>query len=157
MDSDRSRKIRKILIANRGEIAVRIIRTCRELGIATVAIYSDPDRTSPHVLLADEAYRIGPAPSAQSYLQIDRIADVARECGADAVHPGYGFLSENAAFARACIDRGLTFIGPPPHAIEAMGDKTAARALMKKVDVPMAPGTTDAVEDVSEARGIAQR
>ncbi|ARA93971.1 acetyl-CoA carboxylase biotin carboxylase subunit [Rhodothermaceae bacterium RA] len=147
--------IRKVLIANRGEIAVRVIRTCREHGIGTVAVFSEPDRTAPHVRLADEAYLIGPAPSAQSYLVQEKILEVAHRSGADAVHPGYGFLSENATFAQACADAGLIFIGPPPQAIKAMGDKTEARLLMEQAGVPMAPGTTDAIDDPDEAARIA--
>jgi propionyl-CoA carboxylase alpha chain len=149
-------KIRKILVANRGEIAVRVMRTCRELGIATVAVYSTADRTAPHVRLADEAYEIGPPPSNQSYLVQDKILEVARQTGTDAIHPGYGFLSENAVFAQACADAGVIFIGPTPSAIKAMGDKTEARALMEKAGVPMAPGTTDAIDDVDAAADIAE-
>lgn len=149
------RHIRKVLIANRGEIALRVIRTCRELGIATVAVYSDADRLALHVRHADEAYPLGPAPSSQSYLVQEKILEAARQSGADAIHPGYGFLSENATFAEACAEAGITFIGPPPAAIRAMGDKTAARALMEKAGVPMAPGTTDAIDDVDEAARIA--
>ncbi len=148
-------RLQKVLIANRGEIALRVIRTCRERGLATVAVFSTPDRTAPHVRLADEAYEIGPAPSGQSYLVQEKILEVARRSGADAVHPGYGFLSENAAFAEACAAAGLVFIGPPPAAIRAMGDKTSARLLMEQAGVPMAPGTTDAVADVDEAARIA--
>ncbi len=147
--------IKKVLIANRGEIAVRVIRSCRELGIETVAVFSDADRTALHVRMADEAYHIGAAPSAESYLVQERILEVAKASGADAVHPGYGFLSENSSFARGCEEAGLRFIGPTPDAIEAMGDKTAARALMEKAGVPMAPGTVDAVTDQSEAAAIA--
>ncbi|GAB5518551.1 MAG: acetyl-CoA carboxylase biotin carboxylase subunit [Rhodothermales bacterium] len=149
------RRIRKVLIANRGEIAVRVMRTCREHGIATVAVYSDADRDALHVRYADEAYRIGPAPSNQSYLITERILEVARTSGADAIHPGYGFLSENADFAEACAAEGLLFIGPSAPAIRAMGDKTAARALMEAAGVPMAPGTTDAIADAGEAERIA--
>ncbi|MDX1546358.1 MAG: acetyl-CoA carboxylase biotin carboxylase subunit [Rhodothermales bacterium] len=149
------RRIEKVLIANRGEIAVRVIRTCKERGVATVAVFSEADRAAPHVRLADEAYEIGPAPSSQSYLVAEKILDVARRSGADAVHPGYGFLSENADFAEACARAGIVFIGPPPEAIRAMGDKTAARAIMEEAGVPMAPGTTDAIDDAGEAARIA--
>ncbi len=148
--------IRKVLIANRGEIAVRVMRTCRERGLGTVAVFSEADRAAPHVRLADEAYPIGPPPSAQSYLVQEKLLDVARTCGADAVHPGYGFLSENAGFARAVTEAGPTWIGPPPEAIRTMGDKTAARALMAEAGVPMAPGTTHAVEDPDEAARVAE-
>ncbi len=150
-----SERIRKILIANRGEIAVRVIRTCRELGIGTVAVYSDPDRAALHVQMADEAYPIGPAASSQSYLAGSKIIETAVEAGADAIHPGYGFLSENADFAESCEDAGVRFIGPPPEAIRMMGDKTAARRLMSEAGVPMAPGTTDAVDDLEHASRIA--
>lgn len=148
--------IKKVLIVNRGEIAVRIIRTCKDLQIGTVAVYSTPDRTAPHVLHADEAYHIGPAQSSESYLNVEKILKVASDTGADAVHPGYGFLSENASFAEACAEAGLTFIGPSAEAIRSMGDKTAARALMEKAGVPMAPGTTDAVEDASHGQKVAE-
>ena len=151
-----TRPIRKVLIANRGEIAVRIIRTCRERGIRTVAVFSEADGTALHVRLADEAYLIGPAPSSQSYLVGEKLLDVGRRSGCDAVHPGYGFLSENADFAQACAEAGLIFIGPPPAAIRRMGDKTAARALMAEAGVPMAPGTTDAVADADEAARAAE-
>jgi len=145
------RPIHTVLIANRGEIAVRVIRTCRELGIRSVAVYSEADETALHVRMADEAHSIGPAPSSESYLVTEKIIEVAKRSRADAIHPGYGFLSENATFAQACADRGIIFIGPPPAAIQAMGDKTAARALMEKAGVPMAPGTIDAISDPDEA------
>ena len=124
-----SRQITKVLIANRGEIAVRIIRACRELGIRTVAVYSEADRTALHVRYADEAYLIGPPPPRESYLKIDTLIDVARKSGADAIHPGYGFLSEREAFSAACQDAGIIFIGPRPDSIAAMGDKQSARAI----------------------------
>ena len=149
------RKISKVLIANRGEIAVRVMRTCQELGIETVGVYSDPDRPAPHVRMADEAYNIGPAAANQSYLVQEKILDVAAKSGADAIHPGYGFLSENADFAEACADAGVIFIGPTPEAIRAMGDKTAARQLMEEAGVPMAPGTTDAVAGAEEGERVA--
>src|SRR5580693_1282737 len=132
---------KKILIANRGEIAVRILRACRELGIHTVCVFSDVDRTSLHVRLADEAYGIGAAPSRESYLNIDKLMDVARRSECDAVHPGYGFLAENPALPRACTARGLTFIGPSAEAMELMGAKTSGKQLARRVDVPTVPGT----------------
>src|ERR1700674_832111 len=147
----------KILIANRGEIAVRILRACRELGIRSVAVFSDVDRKSLHVRLADEAYPIGPAPSRESYLRIDKLMDVARRAGCDAVHPGYGFLAENAALPRACSDAGLTFIGPSADAIEALGSKTAGRQLARRSDVPIVPGTNDPIEKPAEAQALAHR
>jgi len=146
---------RKILIANRGEIAVRILRACRELGIRSVVVFSDADRKSLHVRLADEAYPIGPAPSRESYLRIDKLMDVARRAGCDAVHPGYGFLAENAALPRACADAGLTFIGPPPEAMEALGSKTAGRQLARRSGVPVVPGTNDPIEKPEDAKPLA--
>jgi len=146
----------KILIANRGEIAVRILRACRELGIRSVAVFSDVDRNSLHVRLADEAYPIGPAPSRESYLRIDKIMDVARSAGCDAIHPGYGFLAENPALPRACADRGVTFIGPSADAMEALGAKTAGRQLARRAEVPTVPGTHDAIEDPEAAQELAR-
>jgi acetyl-CoA carboxylase biotin carboxylase subunit len=141
------KNIKKILIANRGEIAVRIIRACRELGISTVAVYSDADRTSLHVRYADEAVHIGPPPPRESYLKIDHILEAAKRTGADAIHPGYGFLSEREAFAQAVMDDGIIFIGPPPNAIATMGDKQAARDTVKKAGVPVIPGTEPGLHD----------
>ncbi len=149
------RRIRKVLVANRGEIAVRVIRTCRERGIATVAVYSEADASALHVRLADEAVAIGAAPSSESYLVGERVLAAAQATGADAIHPGYGFLSENAAFAEACAAAGIVFIGPPPEAMRLMGDKTAARRLMQAAAVPMAPGTVDAIDDAGEAERVA--
>ena len=145
----------KVLVANRGEIAVRVIGALRRRNIPSVAVYSDADRNAPHVRLADEAIRLGPAPSAESYLNIPRILDAARATGAEAIHPGYGFLSENAEFAAACEDAGITFIGPPSSAIRAMGLKTEARRIAREAGVPMTPGTTQPLASYEEARRIA--
>ena len=147
---------KKILIANRGEIALRVIRACRELGIASVAVYSDADLDALHVAEADEAYRIGPPPASQSYLNVERLMEVGAGAGCDALHPGYGFLAESATFARTCAAHGLTFIGPSPECIEAMGGKIAARAAAKAAGVPLVPGTTEAVVDAAHARSLAR-
>jgi acetyl-CoA carboxylase biotin carboxylase subunit len=147
--------LKKILIANRGEIAVRVARTCREMGIETVAVYSEADRGSLHVRMCDEAYPIGPAPSSQSYLVIEKIIDVATRTKCDGVHPGYGFLSENSKFARACEDAGLTFIGPSSKSIALMGSKVESRRAAARFGVPMIPGTMDPVKDEAEARRVA--
>ncbi|MGX6446866.1 acetyl/propionyl/methylcrotonyl-CoA carboxylase subunit alpha [Patulibacter sp. S7RM1-6] len=146
----------KILVANRGEIAIRIMRACEELGIKTVAVYSELDRDALHVQRADEAYLLGPAEASASYLNVDRIVEVVKESGAQAVHPGYGFLAENAPFARRLEEEGITFIGPPASAIDAMGSKTKARELMQKAGVPIVPGTTEPVETYEDALRIAK-
>ena len=147
--------IEKLLIANRGEIAVRVIRGARDLGIQTVAVYSDADRTARHVRMADEAERIGGSPPAESYLNIDAVLAAAQRSGADAIHPGYGFLSENANFARACREIGITFVGPSPEAIELMGDKIESRRTMQQAGVPIIPGAVDPLTDSQEARRTA--
>jgi acetyl-CoA carboxylase biotin carboxylase subunit len=147
----------KVLIANRGEIALRVIRACRELGVKTVAVYSEADVTAPHVREADEAVLIGPAPSSESYLKGDRIIEAAKKTGAEAIHPGYGFLSEREWFARAVRDAGLIFIGPPAEAIAATGSKTAARQLAISANVPVVPGTTEALRDAAEASAVAEQ
>ena len=146
---------KKVLIANRGEIAIRIMRACRELGISTVAVYSEADKNALFAKYADEAYLIGPAPSSQSYLNIDKILEVAKESGTEAIHPGYGFLSENATFAKKCEENGITFIGPSSDSIEKMGSKIAARALMIEAGVPVVPGYDKAIEDADEGIEIA--
>lgn len=147
----------KVLIANRGEIAVRVIRACRELSYPTVAVYSEPDRAALHVVYADQAMPIGPAPSRESYLRVDRILDAAKKTGAEAIHPGYGFLAENAEFARAVRDAGLIFIGPSPDAIEAMGSKTASRQRMQAAGVPVVPGLTEAVKSFEELAAFGEQ
>lgn len=143
--------IQKVLIANRGEIAIRVMRTCREMGIKSVAVYSDADRSSMHVRYADEAYHIGPSPSNESYLVIDKIIDAAKKSGADAIHPGYGFLSENAEFSDRCKKEGIEFIGPDSYAINTMGDKITARKNMIAAGVPVVPGTTEPILDEEKA------
>src|SRR5512145_3318604 len=137
----------KVLIANRGEIAVRVARTCRRLGIHTVAVYSEADANAMHVAACDEAHLIGPAPARESYLDAARLVQAAERSGAQAVHPGYGFLSENAGFAEACASAGLVFIGPPAAAIRAMGSKSAAKALMENAGVPLVPGHHGEAQD----------
>jgi acetyl-CoA carboxylase, biotin carboxylase subunit len=149
-------RIKKVLIANRGEIALRVMRTCKELGFKTVAVYSEADREAPHVRYADEAVCVGPAPSRESYLVFDNILNAAKQTGADAIHPGYGFLSENASFVRACEKAGICFIGPPASAMDAMGEKTRARKNMIAAGVPVVPGTTEPFKDVAEAHAFAE-
>jgi acetyl-CoA/propionyl-CoA carboxylase, biotin carboxylase, biotin carboxyl carrier protein len=146
----------KVLIANRGEIAIRVARTLKEMGIGSVAVYSELDRDAPHVREADEAFLLGPPTPAESYLNIDKILEVARNADAEAIHPGYGFLAENAAFAEACEKAKITWVGPPPKAIEAMGSKTRSRELMQKAGVPIVPGTTEPAKDIQEARKQAE-
>ena len=147
----------KVLIANRGEIAVRIIRACRDLGITSVAVYSEADREAMHAQIADEAYCIGPAQPQESYLNISNIIEAAIGAGAQAIHPGYGFLSENADFARACAENGLAFIGPSEQSIRLLGDKTAARQLAKEAGVPLAEGSDGIVETVEDAAVWAEK
>lgn len=147
--------MQKILIANRGEIALRIMRTARKMGIKTVAVYSEVDRQSPHVKFADEAVLLGPAPSSESYLVMDKIIKAAKDTGAEGIHPGYGFLSENAVFAQMVEDAGVTFIGPKPHAIQVMGNKLAAKEAVRDYDIPMVPGIEEAITDVTLAEKIA--
>ncbi|HNF52358.1 MAG TPA: acetyl-CoA carboxylase biotin carboxylase subunit [Chitinophagales bacterium] len=148
--------MKKILIANRGEIALRVMRTCKQMGISTVAIYSEADRNSPHVRFADEAVCVGAATSKESYLKIDTIIEVCKSLHVDGVHPGYGFLSENAVFAKACKDNGITFIGPSVEAIEIMGSKLAAKQAVSKFDVPLVPGTDQPISDINEAKNLAE-
>ncbi len=147
----------KVLIANRGEIALRILRTCRELGIATVAVYSTVDRNALHVQLADEAVCVGDSPSNKSYLNVPNILAAATSRGADAIHPGYGFLAENDRFAEICNDHGIVFIGPSPHAIRSMGDKSTAKATMLKVGVPVVPGSDGLLETWEDAAALAEK
>lgn len=146
--------IRKVLVANRGEIAIRVMRSCREMGINSVAIFSEADRTSMHVRYADEAYYIGPSPSVESYLVIDKVIDIAHKCKADAIHPGYGFLSENPEFSKRCKKEKLIFIGPQEYAINTMGDKLTARRTMSKAGVPVIPGTQEPIRDINKAVSI---
>ncbi|HOV52493.1 MAG TPA: biotin carboxylase N-terminal domain-containing protein, partial [Methanothrix sp.] len=147
---------KKILIANRGEIAIRVMRACRELGISTVAVYSEADKNALFAKYADEAVFIGPSPSSQSYLKIENIINAARETGAEAVHPGYGFLSENTHFASACEENGIVFIGPPSHAIDAMGSKITARQTMLAAGVPIVPGIEEGITDPEDAAKVAE-
>ncbi len=149
-------KFTKILVANRGEIALRIMRSAREMGIATVAVYSEADRNALHVRYADESFCIGPPPSSQSYLVMNKIIEVAQQSGAQAIHPGYGFLSENAGFARAVREAGLILIGPSPEAMEMMGSKLAAKAAAKQYNIPLVPGTDYAITDLAEAKKVAK-
>ena len=144
----------KVLVANRGEIAIRVMRTLREMGIGSVAVYSEADREALHVSRADEAFLLGPGPATESYLKIDKLIEVAKEAGAEAIHPGYGFLAENPNLARACEENDIVWIGPPAKAIDAMGSKTGAREIMKEAGIPIIPGTTDPVPNVEEARKI---
>ena len=149
--------MKKILIANRGEIALRIMKTAQKMGIKTVAVYSEVDRHSPHVKFADEAVLLGPAPSSESYLVMEKVINAAKGTGADGIHPGYGFLSENAAFAQMVEDNGITFIGPKPHAIKVMGNKLAAKEAVRDYDIPMVPGIEEAITDVALAEKVAKQ
>ena len=151
------KNITKILVANRGEIAIRVMKTAKKLGIKTVAVFSTADRNALHVKFADEAVCIGEAPSNQSYLRGDKIIEVCKELGVDAVHPGYGFLSENSQFAEECEKNNIIFIGPKSKAIEMMGNKLAAKDAVKEYNIPMVPGTEDAITDIEEAKKIATK
>src|SRR3954453_9057809 len=142
----------KVLVANRGEIAVRVMRALKEMEIASVAVYSEVDRDAPHVHEEDESYLLGPGPATESYLNVEKLLEVTKQAGAEAIHPGYGFLAENAAFAKACKKAKIVFIGPPAKAIEGMGSKTRARDLMKAAGVPIVPGTTEPVAGLKEAK-----
>ncbi|HID32774.1 MAG TPA: acetyl-CoA carboxylase biotin carboxylase subunit, partial [bacterium (Candidatus Stahlbacteria)] len=144
-------RFKKILVANRGEIAIRVMRACREMGIGAVTVYSEVDRTSKHVRYADEAYEIGPAPSTESYLRIDRIIDVAKKANCGAIHPGYGFLAENSDFARACEDEGIVFIGPNSKAMALVGDKTEARKTIEAAGIPIIPGIKEPLTSLEMA------
>src|SRR6266508_3728199 len=148
--------LRRLLVANRGEIAVRVIRACRDAGVGSVAVYSDPDLEWPHVSLADVAYPLGGATAAETYLNVDKLIDVAKRARADAVHPGYGFLAEDPDFAQACLDAGLIFVGPPPAAMRLLGSKTQARRVMQAAGVPVVPGTMEPLDDADAARRLAQ-
>src|ERR687887_1382152 len=145
----------KVLVANRGEIAVRVLRALKEMGIVSVAVYSEVDRDAPHVREADESYLLGPGPAPESYLNVEKLLDVIEQSGAEAIHPGYGFLAENAPFARTLEKAKIVFIGPPAKAIDAMGSKTRARELMRSAGVPIVPGTTDTVSGLEAAIPIA--
>ncbi|MEO5989482.1 MAG: acetyl-CoA carboxylase biotin carboxylase subunit [Candidatus Eisenbacteria bacterium] len=149
-------RIQRVLVANRGEIACRVIRTCREMGLTSIAIFSEPDRTALHVLMADEAYPVGPGPSRESYLNMERVLEVAQRVRADAIHPGYGFFAENETFARECDAAGIVFVGPLPATIAALGDKLAAREAATRAGVPIVPGSPGAVTTLTEVKGFAQ-
>ena len=155
MSTDSPRPIKKVLVANRGEIAIRVFQGCRERGIETVAVHSEADRTAPHRFAADESFLLGPAAPTESYLRVDRLLEAAKHTGADAIHPGYGFLAENADFARAVEAAGLTFIGPTPEQIESMGDKVRARELMKAASVPVIPGTENPIDNEKDLKAAA--